>query len=739
MGPAAALALLCAVLFSGCAAAGENSIFARVRQGELAEALDTQAIPALEAGLVNYWYPRRAATVVIAVDRERTGADIGGWRDLADAGEAVSFSAASDSAGTHLAAIAYGLEGEHFTLRGAAKLLAGLREKGLLAFGSSGAPVVICYDTQAPQGNEPLGSYEIVVPEEGTLTYVQGLLSNRPLEPEGGADLTATYPNASFVTDYGHLNMVCRDATRVLRREVLRTHLYSSADARGHQLAVLLYMVLVVAWAASVVRRAMQEGVRRASLLIGGLLLGGAMVRLLKYQLPGGAPDRYCWYGFYLFLLALPLVFLWLAWVIDQPEGKAKPPKWFAVPAAAGAALAALVLTNDLHNWAFRLDLSNPRWDAEYGYGPVYVAAVAYIALLTLATAAAMLYKGRRGLRKGRFLLPIGLCALLLAYCLAYAARVPLARESDMTMVVGLVVLLSMETAIRAGMIPVNSKYAALFRHSTLAMQIVDGDGNVVLSSDAGPLPGGEDTLPRAAPIAGGRALWREDIAALNRLHREAEEAVRKLTAANAMLAEEERVKRAVEEEGARAQLLSQLEAEIAGAAARLSGMIDGRESAARIALLVCYIKRRCNLFFRARETRLLPAGELAGYIDELAELAGYAGLRVVLASRIQTPVGLRRAALLYDVFYSALDWAVTGVRGQDTGERHMLASLGRAGGTVAMRLQCPAGARPFRAEGSLAAAVASAGGAMEVKDLEDAVGVNLSFPGDGEGGGAGG
>jgi len=712
----ASLCVLALLLFSACSDI-EDSMYARLQNGEVVEAFDAQAVPALETGLARYWYPQHPATAIIAIDRNRTDAEIRGWRDLGRAGKTVGFDDANVKGQLLMAAMAYGLEGENFTLRKAAKLLADLRAKGLVAFGSFDSPIVICFDAQAPAG------MEIVLPDEGTLTYVEGLLSNHPLEMESDAGLKAT------LMDYEHLNTVCRDVTRVLRRTVLRSRLYSSADGGEHQLFALIFIVLVTVWMAAVIRRAMQSGVRRACLLLGILLLGWMLTRAMKYQMPLGTVNRYFWYSYYLFEMALPLALLWLAWIIDMPEGRVKPPRWFLLSTAAGGALVALVFTNDLHNWVFRLDLSNPNWASEYGYGRIHAIFMAYCAGITLAALVMMMLKVRRKPHKGGILFPVGFYILLIVYLVAYSMRVPLAWESDITMTVGIFILLLLETSIRAGMIPVNSKYRLLFTHSPLAMRIHDSTDNIVLSSASGPLRRDDDTLLFTAPIAGGSVLWQEDIIALNRLHREVEESIGKLTAANAILAEEEKIKRAVEEENARIQLLSQLEAEIVEAAARLSDMIERRESAARIALLVCYIKRRCNLFFRDRETRSISADELAIYLDELVEFAGYAGLRIVLSSQFQTPMGLRRAALFYDVFYSVIDWAISGIGYQESGVRHMLASLCREDGMIVLRLQCPEDARPFRWEESLFGAIASAGGAVEMKDLGDAVGINLSFP----------
>ena len=107
----------------------------------------------------------------------------------------------------------------------------------------------------------------------------------------------------------------------MFRRDVLHSHLYASADAREHQFFVMAYIILVVVWLASVINRAMQKGVRRAALLTGIILLGWIIVRLVKYQTGvAGTLNRYLWYGYYPFQLTLPLVLLWLAWMIDKPE-----------------------------------------------------------------------------------------------------------------------------------------------------------------------------------------------------------------------------------------------------------------------------------------------------------------------------------------------------------------------------------------------------------------------------------
>ena len=90
----------------------DADFFARLRPGTAVEAFDTQAIPAAQAGIVSYWYPQYLAMVVIAVNRDRTAAKIGGWFDLLTSNEKIGMTDIIPYNGHILASIAYGMDGE---------------------------------------------------------------------------------------------------------------------------------------------------------------------------------------------------------------------------------------------------------------------------------------------------------------------------------------------------------------------------------------------------------------------------------------------------------------------------------------------------------------------------------------------------------------------------------------------------------------------------------------------------
>ena len=125
--------------------------------------------------------------------------------------------------------------------------------------------------------------------------------------------------------------------------------------------------------------------------------------------------------------------------------------------------------------------------------------------------------------------------------------------------------------------------------------------------------------------------------------------------------ARESKYRLAAAEENVR--LMELLNAEMERHLERMNDMIDGLERSnnkqrdiARITLLMCYIKRRCSLFFKEQEGGDMPAEELAVYIDELSEFASYADIRISTVCTAKGSLSPRCGSVMYDFFYSVLD-----------------------------------------------------------------------------------
>ena len=724
------------------------------------------AEPYLENGIAAHWYPQYTATVVIALDRSQTDAKIEGWRDLLYTEDSVGV--IENDMTFILAAMSYGLEGENYTSYQAARMLEALNLQKRLQFDELSSPIIICFDYQAAAMISNGRQIEIIIPAEGTFSFVKGLLSTQPLTlpentdalllsagfrlPNGQSDLSMypapeAYEVAVYPSDTVRLNRLFESTTRTVRRSILHTHLFNTADGREHHLMVLCFTVLVMLWTGYVLHRTLQKKVRLAVLLSSILMVGWVLLRTFKWQLGFGVLSRYCWYGYYFFQLGLALVLLWVSWSVDKTDDTLPSPLWWRICCCLNLALFALVITNDFHLLTFVMDLTRADAESSYTYGPFYyIVLVAVMAEIVLSFAM-LLQKGRKSPNRNGILFPFSFYSLLFVYCIAYIMRIPIAVQSDLAIVVCIFSLLFMESCIRVGLIPVNTKYKKLFAASTLRMQIADHAGNTVFSSTKSIPPEpklwarlskeqstsllvNKNTILFASPVNGGTVIWQEDISRINKLHRELKLSIKKLEAANALLDGQGQVSGRLALVEARSTLFSELEAEIETKTLLLSHLItalptydDKRFQMARVTLLLCYIKRRCNLFFRERESDCLPSDELVLYLNEIAEFSELINIQVLITAKNIPDMLTRQATLFYDFLYTILEWCVY------ENCHTLLVQLLFEKDSFTLSLLPSARADAFNPDHTLLSSIEKEGGELIYKDLDDTLGITLFFP----------
>ena len=747
----------------------ENNAYLMIKNGSIVEAFNTQAFGALETGVAQYWYPHYLATVIIAIDRDQTNSIFTSWSDLFNSQEQVAFCNSPVNNQMLAAGISYGLEGKDYTLTKTLDLLESLHNNSLLNIDSFDSPIIICFDYQVAALKESGRNIEIIIPSEGTLTYEKGLLTNEELFLkdnldellletkfrllDGRSDLSI-YPNneaygsAVKVTDYEHLAKVTSRFSSLIQRRVLNSKRFVSIDYGEHLYYALIYMSIVTLWAASVLRRSMQKGISYSAFFAGLILNGWALVRLIKYQIViSDSLSRYLWYSYYIFQLSLPLVILWMAWAVDKPEKETFPPKWWRAMAIFIGILIIFVFTNDLHGLVFKLDLSQPDWGINYTYSFGYYI-ILFVCMMNIAVAfLILLKKSLNSPRKKRFIFPLGIFILFGIYNYKYIMRDPFIYETDLTIVTGAFAMLMFEACIRSGLIPVNTKYIDIFKGSPLRIQILNKDKQLamasalaipidkntiekVIASSPFPVLQEDETLLYANEIPGGYALWSEDVSKIHQLHREIQQSTEKLREANIILAEEEKIKRTVNEKNAKNQLMDQLEEEIAENIEKLSTMIVNLElsenhsmETTRIALLLCYTKRRCNLFFKEKEIDMTHIDELIMYMDELCEIAKYSNVQIATVNKLQGYLPIRYATLFYDFFYTIVDLAVQKLC------PYIIVDIGTEEDFILMRLLPSVDLGVITRESKFIEAVTAAKGKVISKDLEDTMGISISFP----------
>ncbi len=745
----------------------DSSAFYFLDDGLSVEVFDTQAKDALESGIAEYWYPHYLASIIIAIDRDQTDIIITGWEDMFESQEEVSLLETPTNMHMLLAAMSYGLEGEKYTLTQAIKKLAKLNDKRLLKINSIDSPIIIAYDYQAVDLMIKGRNLEIIVPIEGTFTYEKGLLSNSNLHFEGdvdslilgsnlrglNGDASSFYPEKSSylsavrISDYKHFIRITENANRLIEREVLKTKKYMSIDHLEHLMFALIFIIIATIWVASFIKRSMQKGVNHAAFFTGIIVNGWMLVRLIKYQvIEIPTLSRYLWYSYYIFQLSLPLVMLWLAWAVDKAENEIFPPKWWNGLAVFISLLILLVYTNDVHGLVFKLDLSQNDWSIYYSYGFGYYL-ILFVCMANIFVAFMLLViKSFKNPKRNSFIYPLIIFILFGVYNYLYIVRYPLVYETDVTIVTCLFAILMFEASIRAGLIPVNTKHIELFLKSPLKMQIINNEKELILSSasnnlisqnsfnevlEASPLPvlQNNHSLLFANPISGGYAIWQEDISELLELRNELEVSSKMLIEANALLAEEEKLKRKSSEQVEKKELIKQLEIEIDQSIKKLTFMIecladskDYTKDMMRIAVLLSYIKRRSNLFFQEKESEQTSIITIIDYINEISDILRISNVKIVGINQIKDKISSRYATLFYNFFYEIIDISIQ--------EKcaYIIHYLEEDNESLTMRLLFSEDVGTLEIEAGLLASISKANGIINIKDVDDTIGISLSF-----------
>lgn len=379
----------------------------------------------------------------------------------------------------------------------------------------------------------------------------------------------------------------------------------------------LLYLSLFAGWGISLYNRTVHPQVRRLLLNVDMLMLFWILVRTLRFQLntPPGM-DRMLGYLYYAPMLGIPVLCVQLVLTVDRSE-RYRLSAWARMLWLPSAVLLELVLTNDLHQQVFRLQQP---WNENYQYGWLFGLVVGWIVICILLAFGIIAHKSRNPRILRRLPLPAIPLVLLGIYAVLYGFHFPLIRQflGDMTIVHCLMTAASLEGGLRCGLIQSNTGYEELLRVTSLAVQLVDRQGNVYCCSENGRIVDrrelqaamhgtvqlDEHTLLRSAPVQGGYVMWQTDITEL--------------------VENMERLKENRTELGA-------------------------------------YLKRGANLMFLAQQHRYVPSAELRYALEESISSLELAGVECAM----EVTNGVRLPAEAAAACYSRFESVVEGALGQ--------------------------------------------------------------------------
>ena len=435
----------------------------------------------------------------------------------------------------------------------------------------------------------------------------------------------------------------------------------------------LIYIGLAMAWGFSISRRSLHRNDRRWLLLGCTMAVLWLFLRAVKYRFfSDDTITRHLWYLYYVPQILAPLFSLFAALQLGRRKGTAFSRRWYLlfIPAAL---LIGGILTNDLHQMAFRAAPGAVTLEADYTHGRVYYLAMTWIVALLLATGIIVYRKCR--VSESRRYAWVPLCVFLGGFALCSLSFANIYTFHKMPECFCLTFAAFWESCLQVGLLPTNGHYRYFFSESTVAAQIVDGQGRSVYRAQNAPVltPAqldaaareaillNADTRLQSAPVQDGRVYWVEDISKINRIQAQLAEINAQLSEENELIQAENALKRQRAQIEEKNRLMDEMIALVRPQLHQINRLLEEEsvQNLKHVCLLGAYVKRRVNLALICDKKAAVLADELAHCIRESLTYLTQYGAVCTLHQDGRGDVNSRDVQTAYDFFEDCLETAL--------------------------------------------------------------------------------
>lgn len=443
-----------------------------------------------------------------------------------------------------------------------------------------------------------------------------------------------------------------------------------------------IYIGIIITWGISVRRRVLNRSARRYLIAIAALLLFWFVIRTCKFLFLEGMPalQYYCWYGYYIPMILIPLMGVYLAVCLGRPEEYILPAplKALMIPAIL---FILLIITNNFHQKVFAFPFGMEAADSIYVHKPLYFVCLGWILAEVIAFLILLLVRSHVPGKRKMIWAPVIPAGAAFLYGTGYLMGIqPLYLiAGDMTAVFTLIMLAVCEACIRSRLIPSNTRYSELFHASTIGAQIVDESYNRYLASDnakefskelmrcteKGPVELGNERLS-GAPVTGGHVLWVENISMVQDLLEKLKRISSRLSENNNILKAEVELKEKQAQADEHMRIYDKITEEVAPQLWKIETLLELSddhmkmiENLSLICVISSYIKRRGNLILLGEEASFFPAQELEYCLRESMENLRLCRVAVSLSCRCQGILPKDSAMAAYDFFEMIMEAAL--------------------------------------------------------------------------------
>ena len=419
---------------------------------------------------------------------------------------------------------------------------------------------------------------------------------------------------------------------------------YLPEDFLRPYLVWAVYMFLLFSWQHTITTKITQKTMRNhltAQNIVSILYLTVRFVQdaFLYVNIPW---MRFTGYFINIAAVFIPLFGFYSAFYLGKPEDYQISKKWYLllIPACF---LSMLALTNDLHHFFYYIVPEEPQ--PNLYFHPYIGTYIIYLWGLWMIGHQVYVIYQRNDTTKSdplyRKLIHFYEPILLFLFSIPYAATAYVVRFELVEYSAGLIfiIVLCWQLYILTGLIPVNTQYEEVFRRSTVAMQILSpNDERIAVSENAAEITPAmlealkqnqhfsatEDITMNLHQIPGGYMVWQTDLSQINQALRELQSLNAELEEKRDLLAQEIRIQSDETSIQARNDIYDSLSAEVTGQLASLTTLLSKESLTAddwnRICLIGTYIKRFCNLQLTYQEQQMIPMGDLAISLQDMAK-----------------------------------------------------------------------------------------------------------------------
>lgn len=512
-------------------------------------------------------------------------------------------------------------------------------------------------------------------------------------------------------------------------------------------LILVVYVTIVSVWRESIHQRVLHKMMVAHADGIIFFMLVWIIMRTLRYTVFYQVEplERWCWYTYYIPMIMIPMFCFMSARCLGQPEDW-KPERGFYIMYLPSIMMTIGVMTNDVHQLAFKIRKGTGIVAEVYDRGPIYYCIIVWAMVLSAAMMISLLYKCRIPGTKKILWFPISAVMIGSICALVYVANQTEGFIEFSVISYG-VIITAWESCIWLGLMPSNTHYEEMLLGSSLSVQIIDQNNRVCYASEASQkltvdiierakrevIELEENIRLRCKPITAGNVLWTEDVSAVNEILMELEEIGQNLEESNDLLSAEIALKQRKiqidEKNNLYDRIAKKIERQLSYIRNLLKKMSPEDEiletEFAVIAILGAYIKRQTNLILLKEKTQKISAEELFYCIRETEECLRTCNIHCSLKSDVSGEIDADIAILLYDVFQRAIEKSLNELYS-------VLINLTEENGELVLKMVL----EDFRAllpEGYQKEEIAEYGGMLRVEETDGAEYVSLRLPKDGD------